>query len=263
MKIGLIGEAGSVATSLIDSGLALVARPTSDSARTVFAAAEATVIDDYAAFWDHLEHPRLFVLDMPIGGTIDQIIDEAYQVMEPGDVVVDPTGSYWCDTLRRYRRMRHRAIYYVDAGWIERDGSWHVMLAGDDKGVAIATPAMQYWAGEGEVLHVGGAGLAHFSVMVEEARVQAIAQIDNEAAHMIEAWPSTADTALTSRLWPLLDDTRLGRAAWQVDDALRLEAATPLLAQAAMLALADALEDQQSRPPPTRVGPFQHPDEIL
>ena len=67
-----------------------------------------------------LEHPRRFVLDLPVGSEIDRVIDAAYVVMEPGDVVLDPTPSYWGDTLRRFRRMRHRSLYYVDVALIGR-----------------------------------------------------------------------------------------------------------------------------------------------
>jgi hypothetical protein len=38
---------------------------------------------------------------------------------------------------------------------------------------------------------------------------------------------------------------------------------TPLLAQAAMLELATALEELRAVPPPPRVGGFAHPDEVL
>jgi len=48
----------------------------------------------------------------------------------------------------------------------------------------------------------------------------------------------------------------IGREAWIPDDALRLEAAVPLLAQAAMLRLAERLEEHRSEPPPPRCGPF-------
>ena len=99
--------------------------------------------------------------------------------------------------------------------------------------------------------------------MVDEAARNATLQAWNEAALMVEAWPSGMDGEAVKQLFPLEEQASFGRAAWQVDDALRLEAATPLMAQAAMLSLAEALEEQRSAPPATRIGPFQHPDEIL
>jgi 6-phosphogluconate dehydrogenase (decarboxylating) len=65
---------------------------------------------------EHLDEPRLFVLDLPVGPTIDRLIDAAYVIMGPGDVVIDTSASYWCDTLRRYARMRHRSLFYIDVG---------------------------------------------------------------------------------------------------------------------------------------------------
>ena len=61
-----------------------------------------TRVERYDAFFGLLEHPRLFLLDLPLGRAIDRAIDAAYVFMEPGDVVLDPSGSYWGDTLRRY-----------------------------------------------------------------------------------------------------------------------------------------------------------------
>jgi hypothetical protein len=79
---------------------------------------------------------------------------------------------------------------------------------------------------------------------------------------MLEACPAVQAAAAAALLG--LDETRPGaRAAWLLDDAVRLEAAVPLLAQAIMLGQAAALEEARSSPPPPRIGPFVHPDDIL
>ena len=263
MRIGVIGCVERRFESLQQAGIEVIAYALNEDDGRTFAAAGIRQVDTYLGFWDLLDYPRSFLLDLPIGAGVDRVIDEAYQHMEPGDVLIDPTGSYWCDTLRRYRRMRHRSLYYLDVASIERDGRPSLLLAGDDKGVEIAMPLLEQWQTGGHAVHVGAASLAHYMLMVDEAARSAMAQARNEAALMIEAWPGDVNEAAAKNFFPLVERTATGRAAWQVDDALRLEAATPVLAQAAMLDLAEALEEQVPSPQRERVGPFQHPDEIL
>jgi hypothetical protein len=120
-------------------------------------AGAAATVGNYQAFFEALEHPRVFLLDLEPGPDVDAVIDEAYASMEPGDVVVDLTGSYWCDTLRRYRRMRHRSLYYVDAALIEGTGPSVVLAAGDVRGVEIAAGPLGRLAAPGTLVRAGGA----------------------------------------------------------------------------------------------------------
>ncbi|MEZ5825669.1 MAG: NAD(P)-binding domain-containing protein [Geminicoccaceae bacterium] len=263
MKVGVLGCAGQLHAELQQNGLEPVCLARDDAERQVFAAASVAVVDGMADFFEALDYPRTYVLDVELGEAIDRLIDEAYVHMEPGDIVADPSGSYWCDTLRRYRRMRHRSIYYVDVARMKRAEWSHFLVSGDRKGIDFARPVLERWAGSASFLDVGGAGLAHYILMVEEARANIEAQARNEAALMMEAWPSRFDDDAIKELFPLVERKTMGRAAWQLDDALRLEAATPLMAQAVMLNLAEALDDQTPSPPAPRVGGFQHPDEIL
>ena len=261
MKVGVIGQAGVETTRLADAGFELIARPSSDEHGDGFKLLDATLIAEYQAFWDHLEHPRVIVIDMPPGAGVDHLIDEAYETMEPADVVIDTTGSYWCDTLRRYRRMRHRALYYIDVAWVERNGQCLLLAGGDVKAINQASKFLISHCANFQ--HIGGPGIAHYAAVIEESMANAVAHIRNEAALMMEAWPAMLNEESTKQLWPLVERPGLGRAAWQLDDAVQLEAATPLLAQTVMQSISDSLDDHNSSAPPPRVGPFQHPDEIM
>lgn len=261
-QAGVIGRCGATTASLQRAGLDLIARPIDEDARSGFADAGIPTIDDYQLFWDELDHPRAFVIDLDAGAEVDALIDEAYQSMEPGDIVIDTTASYWCDTLRRYRRMRHRALYYVDTAWLVREGANRLAVGGDKPALTIALPVLERWSKIPAIV-LGGPSIAHYAAMIDETARGAMAQIQNEAALMMEAWPAVANDDAIKSLWPLVDRPALGRAAWQLDDAMQLEAATPVFAQTAMLAMAEALEEHRSEPPPPRVGAFQHPDEIM
>ena len=183
---------------------------------------------------------RAYLLDLPPGPGVDEVIDTAYVTMEPGDLVVDATGGYWGDTLRRWRRMRHRSIFYLDLAEIDGD----LLIAGDGRGVELARPILERLAGAGRLLLAGEAGAAHYAAMVRDGLTTAFAQARSEAQLMLEAYPGGLDAkAVLEYLAPAKVGGR--RAGWLLDDALHLQAAIPTLAQAVMLQLAEDLDAQE------------------
>lgn len=259
MRAGIIGRADRLATLLSGVELAAVVHAAASGA----AGRAWQRVDDYPGFLEALEHPRVFLLDSEPGAQVDRVIDEAYISMEPGDVVVDLSGSYWGDTLRRYRRMRHRSIYYLDAAFLHGDGAAALLVAGDERGVELAAPVLGRLAGDRPLTRAGEAGAAHFALMLHDAWRTALAHAASEVHQALEAYPNGARPELLQAITGGLGASHGPRAAWLLDDAVRLEAATPLLAQAVMLEIATALEELRANPPPVRVGPFVHPDEIL
>jgi 6-phosphogluconate dehydrogenase (decarboxylating) len=261
VRVGVIGRADRLVPRLRAGGIEpVVHTPATLGQNTGIA---AVTVGDYQAFLEALEHPRVFLLDLEPGPGVDAVIDEAYASMEPGDVVVDLTGSYWCDTLRRYRRMRHRSLYYVDAALIEGTGPSVVLAAGDVRGVEIAAGPLGRLAAPGTFVRAGGAGAAHYALMLHDAFRTALSQAASEVRQAVEAYPNEASPELCEALTGTAADGHGPRAPWLLDDAVRLECATPLLAQASMLELAAALEELRAVPPPPRVGGFVHPDEVF
>ncbi len=258
MRAGVIGRVGRLAPWLAESDLAVVVHA---SAATAALLPEMRV-DGYEGFLDALDHPRVLLLDCEPGAGVDEVIDEAYTSMEPGDVVVDLSGSYWGDTLRRYRRMRHRSLFYLDAAFVAGDGASALLVAGDARGIELASPVLAVLAGKVPLVHAGEAGAAHFALMLHDAWRTALAHAASEVHQALEAYPNAARPELLQALTGGLGASHGPRAAWLLDDAVRLEAATPLLAQAVMLEIATALEELRTNPPPPR-GPFVHPDDIL
>ena len=263
MRVGLIGNETGLACQLAGVGVELVVHPAGTTNQQGLDEPKVVRIERYATFFEALEHPRLFVLDLALGPTIDRVIDEAYVVMEPGDVVLDPSASYWGDTLRRYRRMRHRSLYYVDLALIGLPPSGTVLAAGDERGVSLAAPLLQHLAASGGLVRAGGSGAAHYALAVHAAVANAVTHAISEARQLLEAYPNEpAADAIMPRLWPAAPPAQ-GSAAWLLDDAVRLHAAIPLLAQGIMLEVGAALDDQRTPELAPRVGGFVHPDDIL
>ena len=258
MRVGVIGGGSGIATALQRAGVEVVGcaaggRAPDPGVETVGA---------YADYLEALDYPRRYVLDLEVGPGIDPVLDEAYQTMEPGDVVIDPTLSYWGDTLRRYRRMRHRSLFYQDVACIAAADGPSLIVAGDEKGLSLSTDFLEAWAAPGTLRSVAGAGFAHYLAMIEAAAEIAQSSVASEVAQLIEAFPGEVTAEAKAAFCPAHGIDGIGRAAWILDDAVRLEAAVPLLAQALMQGMADALQAHTSRPPPPR-GAFVHPDDIL
>ena len=202
MRLGVLGCASNWHERLLSAGFDVVGYGRDDSETQAFAQTSTECVEKIVDFWDALEHPRLYFLDIEIGAGFDQFIDDVYQYMEPGDILLDPSGSYWCDTLRRYRRMRHRSLYYIDLAWIQRENPT-LLISGDKRGIDLAMPFFQKWT-EGKTLSVvGGSGLAHYMQMINEALINVVDQAQNEAAQMLEAWPSLIDDQVAKEVFPL------------------------------------------------------------
>ncbi len=258
MKVGVIGGGSGLAASLEAAGIEVVGCPA--GAHAVDPGIEQ--VGQYRDFLDALDYPRRYVLDLPPGPTIDTVIDEAYQTMEPGDVVLDPTASYWGDTLRRYRRMRHRSLFYQDMARLEEGEGPALVVSGDAKGLSLTTGLLEAWSAPGKLRAIAGAGFAHYLAMVEAASIAARRQLQGEINQLVEVYPGEVGEADRAAFCVALAPLATDRAGWLLDDAVRLEAAVPLVAHAVMQGIGEALEAHESAPPPPR-GPFVHPDDIL
>ena len=254
MRIGVFGNHAGLAHRLNAAGVALVGMDAPDGG-------PVQRIGKLEDFFETLEHPRLFVLDLPSGSDVDRVIDSSYVVMEPGDVVIGASPSYWGDTLGRFRRMRHRSLFYVDLAHLPAHGT--VLVAGDRRGTDLALPLAERLAGSGGAVRCGEAGAAHYARMVHAGVTMAIEHAVSEATQLLEAYPNDADPgAIVERLWPERE-TASPAAAWLLEDAVRLHAVIPLLAQSVMLEMGAALDDHRSVEVPPRVGGFVHPDDVL
>ncbi|HRY23713.1 MAG TPA: NAD(P)-binding domain-containing protein [Geminicoccaceae bacterium] len=258
MKVGVIGGGGGIAASLQAAGVAVVGCAAGELAPDH----GVERVEAYQDFLEALDYPRRYVLDMPPGAAIDAVIDEAYQTMEPGDVVIDATASYWGDTLRRYRRMRHRSLFYQDIARLAGPDGAALVVSGDAKGLKLTADLLEAWARPDGYRPVAGAGFAHYLAMLEAAATAARRQLAGELNQLVEAYPGEVEEAAKAAFCTDLGPLDLGRAGWLLDDAVRLEAAVPLTAQALMLTVGEALEAHRSTPPPPR-GAFVHPDDIL
>jgi 6-phosphogluconate dehydrogenase len=257
LKVGVLGAATGVALRARNVGVEPITFTTDKGERNRLVEHGIALVEATAEFFEILEHPRIHLLDLQPGETIDALIDTAYVTMEPGDVLVDLTGSYWADTVRRWRRMRHRAIYYLDVALPEASRP-DLLVGGDPRALQLVMPLLERLARGGRVLRLGTAGAAHFALQLEEALGTAVSHARSELQQLGEAWPGEVDPEL---LLAVVAPRAGARAGWVLDDALRMEAAVPLLAQAVMLEQARRLDEHEPPELLPRVGGFvRHED---
>jgi 6-phosphogluconate dehydrogenase len=261
LAVGLVGNAHGIGAKLAAADLDVVARR--DVPGEPAPPADVRVVQGERSFFDQLEFPRRIVLDLPAGPLVDDVLEAVYQWLEPGDVVIDVTGSYWVDTLRRFRRMRHRSIYHVDMAFIGSMNAERLLVAGDAEGVELAVPVLHQLVPQDRLVRCGHAGTAHYAQGLGDSVAAVASQARGELRQMLEALPLEIDVGgVLNALIPERAPVD-GRAAWVLDDAIRLEAAIPLLAQAVMLDRVEQLEQHITPHALPRVGPYQPPDEIL
>ncbi len=260
MKLAVIGCHEDWALRAREAGLEVFALAAGGCEPTRLDRAGVQRLESWAALREALEPPRIHLLDLPPGATFDRVLDEGSQQMEPGDLLLDPGRSWWCDTLHRWRRLRHRALYYLDLARLRGRGGARMLVGGEEDGITLALPLLRVLCG-GEVAVAGGPGAAHYLAMLGDAVATAVREAHSEAVQLAEAWPGRLDLELVRALWDYGEGGE-GREAWVLDDALRLEAAVPLLAQAVMLRLAERLDEHRSEPPPVRRGSFVTPEQL-
>lgn len=261
MQVGLIGPVAGWLERVRAAGLTAVVQR-SDLGPEPPDTTDLVLVEGGEGFLEAMDYPRRYLVATPTEA-VDALIDHAYRTMEPGDVVIDLSASWWCDTLRRFRRMRHRSLFYVDAAELAGPSGRVLLASGDPRGVELALPVLEALARPGRAIGCGRAGAAHWSAEVSAGLAAARAQAASEARQLLEAFPQSLDLAAVIPALGLERQDPDPRFGWLLDDAVRLEAAIPLLAQAGMLELADALEEGRTAAPPPRLGPFVLPDEIL
>ncbi len=232
-------------------------RPLMPAAPDVPAGVET--VAEPTALWERLSPPRFALLDLA-GAALEEGLGEVSRWLEPGDVLLDPSPSWWCDTLRRARRARHRALHHLDLAELDEGDEALLLVGGTVEAVDLAAPVLDRLAPAGGWRRLGSPGAAHFARALAEAVRTVRALAHGEAVQLAEAFPGELDGALARRLWPALAPGD-GREAWVPDDAVRLEAAVPVLAQAVMLRIGERLDEHASIPPPPRFGPFLWPEE--
>ena len=119
----------------------------------------AETLEEFAA---SLKRPRTAIIMVKAGAPTDATIAQLEEVFEPGDIIVDGGNSFFKDTIKREKEVRHDVMSHVYA-------------------YGLQCPKAAKAEGEPCVTHIGENGAGHFVKMVHNGIEYADMQVIGEA----------------------------------------------------------------------------------
>jgi 6-phosphogluconate dehydrogenase len=211
-----------------------------------------------------LPKPRIILMFVPAGKTVDEIIDEIVPLLSRGDVLADCGNSYWGDSIRRYQHINETGIHFVDCGTSGGiEGARHgacFMIGGDVEAAQIIQPVLKDLAEEGGYVYAGKPGAGHFVKLVHNGIEFGMLQSIGEGMALLAKYHDQLDIAAILECWEngsvirswlvelmrrqlqeqnglnnipsYIEDT--GEVNWLINDALKMDVAIPVIAQSVM-----------------------------
>jgi 6-phosphogluconate dehydrogenase len=191
MQIGVIGlgrMGGNITRRLIQNGHEAVVYDHDANAVATLRQDGAIGAAGIDKLVKQLEPPRAVWLMLPAGKITEDTIGQLAELLAPGDIIIDGGNTFWKDDVRRGKKLKERAIHYVDVGtsggvWgLER--GYCMMIGGAKEVVEHLDPLFKALApGLGNALrtlgrdgrdpraelgyiHAGPTGAGHFVKMV-------------------------------------------------------------------------------------------------
>jgi len=191
MQIGVIGlgrMGGNITRRLIQNGHEAVVYDHDAKAIATLRQDGAIGAAGIDKLVKQLEPPRAVWLMLPAGKITEDTIGQLAELLAPGDIIIDGGNTFWKDDVRRAKKLKERAIHYVDVGtsggiWgLER--GYCMMIGGAKEVVAHLDPLFEALApGLGNAprtlgrdgrdpraelgyIHAGPHGAGHFVKMV-------------------------------------------------------------------------------------------------
>lgn len=276
MQIGLIGLGKMgfpLALNLHDKGFEVLAFDVAEQSREKVAKEGIKVADSLSTMISELTAPRVIWLMIPSGEIIDKVIDEIIPLLSPDDILIEGGNSFYKDSVKRYNRLKEKAIHFLDCGTSggisgARDGVC-AMIGGDKVVFDRCESIFKAISVPNGYLHTGEAGSGHFVKMVhngiEYGMMQSIAEgfevfeksnfgLDFEAiatlfnqGSVIRGWLMEL-TANAFQKDPNLDGIKgimqsSGEGKWTLETALDLGVPTPVMAMSLMMRYRSLQED--------------------
>lgn len=265
MKIGLVGlgkMGHNLALNLNDNGHEVIGFDLSEESRTSAEKNGITTATSFSEQISRLSAPRILWLMVPSGAATQAVIDEALNLLEPGDVLIDAGNSNYKDSVRHGKVCAGKGINFLDVGTSggtsgARYGAC-LMIGGDQKAYDLLAEVFDQVSCEDGCVYVGPAGAGHFMKMVHNGVEYGMMEAIGEGFAIMREAPFDYDLAAVAKNWnhgsvvrswlmelaeaqltehPDLADIKgivaaSGEAKWTVEAALAEEVPAPVIAQA-------------------------------
>jgi 6-phosphogluconate dehydrogenase len=152
--------------------------------------ATAKPFEDLKAFVASLERPRKVFLMVNAGAPVDEVLEQLWPLLEPGDIVMDGGNSHYEDTRRRQEQSLQKGIHFLGVGVSGGEsGALNgpaIMVGGDTDAYAQVAPFLEQIAARDAgtglcAALVGPQGAGHFVKMthngIEYAEMQLLAEV--------------------------------------------------------------------------------------
>jgi 6-phosphogluconate dehydrogenase len=119
MQIGVIGlgrMGGNITRRLIQNGHKAVVYDHDANAVATLREDGAIGAAGIDKLVKQLEPPRTVWLMLPAGMITEDTIGQLAELLAPGDIIIDGGNTFWKDDVRRGKKLKERAIHYVDVG---------------------------------------------------------------------------------------------------------------------------------------------------
>lgn len=77
---------------------------------------DAQPFDDLSAFVQSIDTPRKIILMVNAGPTVDLVLDDLKELLDPEDIVIDGGNSHYEDTNRRMTRLDELGLIFIGTG---------------------------------------------------------------------------------------------------------------------------------------------------
>jgi 6-phosphogluconate dehydrogenase len=176
-----------------------------DNARAIAEETGMGVAESLADLVAQLEPPRSIWLMIPSGAPTQSTIQELYDLLDPGDLIVDGGNSRWTDSAANGAEAARRGFEWMDVG--TSGGVWGLevgycmMAGGSDTAVERLTPILDVLAPPDGWGHMGGPGAGHYVKMVHNGVEYGIMQAYAEGFELMHASDYELDMAQIANLW--------------------------------------------------------------
>ena len=213
-----------------------------------------------------LDKPRAVWLMIPAGAPTQTTIEQLYDMLDEGDIIIDGRNSRWTDSAANGATAAQRGIEFLDVG--TSGGVWGLqvgycmMVGGPDEAVERLAPILDVLAPPADDEHgpgwghFGPTGAGHYVKMVHNGVEYGMMQAYAEGFALFDACEYELDNAKVAHLWmqgsvvrswlcelaalafeqegndlanlePYVEDSGEGR--WTVEDAIDKRIPTPVL----------------------------------
>ena len=141
-------------------------------------------------FVNSISQPRKIMLMVRAGNPVDELMEQLYPFLSPGDILIDGGNSNYEDTARRVRESEAKDIYFIGAGVSGgEEGALHgasIMPGGSAGAWFEVRPILQSIAAKAEdgspcCEWIGPGGSGHFVKMIHNGIEYGDMQLISEA----------------------------------------------------------------------------------